>query len=142
MTGDLGAGIYEPYAEDGFLSPVDILTADEALHHRAALEAAEAEVGPLHYKAKVHTILRSPLALATHPKVLDVVEALLGPDILVYDAYREGAPYAQACQLASGPDLLGLKCGRSGRHVARAIAGDAGERLYDDYSGKPSFGTV
>lgn len=75
----------ECYARDGFLSPVDILTSAEAAHHRARLEAAEAKIGPLHYKAKVHTILRSPLELATHPRVLDVVEALLGSDILVYN---------------------------------------------------------
>lgn len=73
------------YARDGYLSPVDILSAEEAACHRAAMEAAEAKIGPLHYRAKVHTILRSPLALATHPRVLDLVEALIGPDILVYN---------------------------------------------------------
>ena len=76
----------ERYARDGFLSPVDILSAAEAAGHRARMEAAEAEIGPLHYKSKVHTILRSPLELATHPRVLDLAEALIGPDILVYNA--------------------------------------------------------
>ena len=75
----------ESYMRDGFLSPVEILSADEAARHRARMEAAEATTGALHYKTKVHTILRSPLELATHPRVLDMVEALIGPDILLYN---------------------------------------------------------
>ena len=77
--------VTEIYTQDGFLSPVDILTSEEAAHHRARMEAVEAKMGPLHYQAKMHTILRSPLELATHPRVLDVVEALIGPDVLVYN---------------------------------------------------------
>ena len=73
------------YARDGFLSPVDILSYEEALEHRARMEEAEAKVGTLHYEAKVHTILRSPFELATHSRVLDVVEALIGPNILLYN---------------------------------------------------------
>lgn len=73
------------YTRDGYVSGVEIVSQTEAAEHRAALEAAEAAHGPLHYKAKMHTIMRSPLALATHPRVLDAVEALIGPDILLYD---------------------------------------------------------
>ncbi|MBF2761703.1 MAG: phytanoyl-CoA dioxygenase family protein [Ectothiorhodospiraceae bacterium AqS1] len=75
----------EAYERDGFLSPVRIIEESEASEHRRHLEEAEAQLGPLHYKAKVHTILRSPLALALHPKALDVVQSLLGPDILLYN---------------------------------------------------------
>ena len=74
------------YRSDGFVSPVPILTPDEAAQHRATMEAAETELGNLHYKDKVHTILPSAFALATHPRVLDTVEALLGPDLLLYNA--------------------------------------------------------
>ena len=77
--------ISSDYAKDGFVSGLDILTDAEASQHRSALERAESESGPLHYKAKVHTVLRSPYDLATHPRILDVVEALIGPDILLYD---------------------------------------------------------
>ncbi len=77
--------IARTYAADGFVSGIDILTEAEARHHRSAFERAEAELGALHYKAKVHTILPSPRDLATHPRVLDLVEALIGPDILLYD---------------------------------------------------------
>ncbi|MEZ5830160.1 MAG: phytanoyl-CoA dioxygenase family protein [Dongiaceae bacterium] len=79
------AHIRTDYDRDGYVSGIDILTEDEARQHRGALERAEARFGPLHYKAKMHTVFRSPLALATHPRILAVVEALIGPDILLYD---------------------------------------------------------
>ena len=85
MPGDDLQAAAERYARDGFLAPVDILSAAEAADHRTRMEAAEAEIGPLHYKTKAHTILHSPLALATDARVLDVVEALIGPDILLYN---------------------------------------------------------
>ncbi|MEM7044110.1 MAG: phytanoyl-CoA dioxygenase family protein [Pseudomonadota bacterium] len=75
----------QSYAENGFISGIDVLSEADAQYHRTELEQAEARVGPLHYKAKVHTVMQSPLALATHPRVLDIVEALIGPNILLYD---------------------------------------------------------
>jgi ectoine hydroxylase-related dioxygenase (phytanoyl-CoA dioxygenase family) len=84
LRGDLRQAA-EAYDRDGFLSPVDILSAAKAAGHRARLDDAERRIGPLHYKAKVHTILRSPYELATHPRVLDTVEALIGPDILLHN---------------------------------------------------------
>ena len=74
------------YEKDGYISGVDILTEEEAGRHRLKLEETELKIGSIHYKAKVHTILLSPLEMATHRRVLDVVEALIGPDILLYDA--------------------------------------------------------
>jgi len=73
------------YERDGFVSPVRLISEAEAGRHRLALENAEAEVGPLHYQYKMHTVLTSPLELATHSTMLDTVEELLGPDILLYN---------------------------------------------------------
>ena len=74
------------YRSDGFISGIPILSKDEALQHRGQLERAEAALGhSLHYFNKVHTVMRSPYELATHPNLLDVVEAILGPDILLYN---------------------------------------------------------
>lgn len=73
------------YTANGYASPVDVVTANEAAAHRARMEDAEARFGPVHYKTKMHTILTSPLELATSDKVLDIVEGLIGPDILVYN---------------------------------------------------------
>ena len=75
----------EQYQRQGYLSPIDVLDAGEAASHRRALEAAEARLGPLHYESKMHTVLTSAAELASHPAVLDVVEQLIGPDILIYN---------------------------------------------------------
>jgi len=76
----------DAYQRDGFVSGVEILSEGGALRHRAAMEAAEASFGALHYEAKVHTILRSPHELATHSTALDVVEQFIGPNILLHSA--------------------------------------------------------
>lgn len=74
------------YNRDGYVSGVDILSIDDAQEHRRRLEEAERAMGSLHYKAKMHTVFTSTLELVTHPKILDLVEALIGPDILLYDS--------------------------------------------------------
>ena len=76
----------ERFARDGYLSPVRVMDASAAAVHRERMERAEAELGDLHYQAKVHTILRSPLELATHPRVLETVTALIGPNVLLWNA--------------------------------------------------------
>lgn len=73
------------FDRDGYVSSVEILSGAAALTHRQAMEAAEAHIGSLHYRAKIHTIALSPLQLATQPAVLDVVEQIIGPDILLYN---------------------------------------------------------
>ena len=75
----------DSYIRDGFVSGVRLLSPEAAAEHRSAMERAESGFGPLHYRTKVHTILRSPLRLATDPAVLDIVETLIGPDILLYN---------------------------------------------------------
>ena len=78
-------GLAAAYRRDGYVSGVEVMSAEEAVGHRRTMEQAESEIGPLHYKPKVHTILRSPFQVASLPKVLDLVEALIGPDILLYN---------------------------------------------------------
>ena len=73
------------YDRDGFVSAVEIIDPETALSHRQRLEDIESKTGPLHYKPKIHAMLTSPYELATLPRVLDVVESLLGPDILLYN---------------------------------------------------------
>ena len=70
----------------GYLSGIDIIGSDEVAEHRRQLEHAEQQIGSMHYLSKVHTILASPAKLASHPRILDVVEQLIGPDILIYNA--------------------------------------------------------
>ena len=74
------------YDRDGFVSGVPILSMHEAQHHRRLLEAAEDRLGPLHYQAKIHTLLQTAWELSSHPGVLDVVTSLIGPDVLLHGA--------------------------------------------------------
>ena len=78
-------GLRKIYDKDGYLSPIDIITKDEAKNHRNRLELAETKIGSLHYKSKVHTIIKSAYELATNRKMLDMVEKILGPNILLYN---------------------------------------------------------
>jgi len=75
----------ETYKQNGFASPVSLIGAQEAADHRGKFEAVEAEHGSQHYKSKMHTLLDFAADLATHPKVINTVEQLLGPDILLFD---------------------------------------------------------
>ena len=75
----------QTYERDGYIGGVPILSPESVAQHRASMEAAEEQIGSLHYKSKAHTILTSPLQLATDPTVLDIVESMIGPDILLYN---------------------------------------------------------
>ncbi len=75
------------YRREGFVSPVRMLSSEETVEARRALEALEASMGgALRGPARTKFYLRYPFAyrLATHPAILDCVEDLIGPDILLY----------------------------------------------------------
>ena len=85
MKGNLQS-LNERFHRDGFISGIPILSQGESLHHREQLERAEEALGhSLHYYNKAHKVMQSPYELATHPSLLDIVEAILGPDILLYN---------------------------------------------------------
>ena len=73
----------ELYRQQGYLAPIDIIDENAAAPHRVQLERAEKQIGPLHYMAKIHTVLTSAANLASHTNILDLVEQCIGPDILV-----------------------------------------------------------
>ena len=77
--------IRDNYDRDGYIAPLRLFSEDEAQAHRAIMEQTEAEHGKLHYKYKMHSVLRSPWKIATNPVLLDAVEAILGPNILLYN---------------------------------------------------------
>ncbi|WP_170365958.1 phytanoyl-CoA dioxygenase family protein [Ruegeria arenilitoris] len=82
------------YWEDGFLFPLDILSADEAAQVRSELEQIERDWMaadlplPLNTYKRVNSHLVMPLAarLAMDPRILDAVEGVLGPDIMIWSA--------------------------------------------------------
>ena len=80
---------YRSYAkqfeENGYISPVPFMSEEEAIYHRARLEKIEDQIGSLHYRSKAHTFMTSALELAILPSVLDLVEQMIGPNILLYN---------------------------------------------------------
>ena len=75
------------YERDGFLSPVTIMSPDEAGAFRKALEAAEAKWPDALQGAdrnNAHLNLTVLDELVHHSRLLDAVEDLIGPDLLVY----------------------------------------------------------
>lgn len=73
------------FDQNGFISPVRIISKDDATKHRKILEKTESKLGNMHYQSKLHTILRSAYELAICPKILDIVEKILGPNILLHN---------------------------------------------------------
>lgn len=75
------------YNRDGYLSPVRIISEDDAAVARSRMEAIEAELGGriagIH-RSKFYLRYRWAYELATTPAMLDIAEDLLGPDILLY----------------------------------------------------------
>ena len=77
----------ERYETDGFCFPVPVLEASEVRELRAGLEAWERTQGhPIDWPEKSKSYLLFDWAdrLVHHPKVLDAVEDIIGPDILAY----------------------------------------------------------
>lgn len=77
----------ETFRADGYVCPLDCLTPAEATALRQRLEGFEASSGlsltaDLHFKT--HLYFAALTALAQHHAILDAVEDLIGPDILVF----------------------------------------------------------
>jgi ectoine hydroxylase-related dioxygenase (phytanoyl-CoA dioxygenase family) len=75
------------YHRDGFHFPVGVLSAAEACSYRDRLEANERQLGgPLsgNMRQKPHLLFTWANELARHPRILDAVEDVIGPDILCW----------------------------------------------------------
>jgi ectoine hydroxylase-related dioxygenase (phytanoyl-CoA dioxygenase family) len=75
------------YREKGYVGPVGVLSLDEARRYRAGLEDFERRSGrKLDYpeRSKSYLLFDWADAIVHHKAVLDAVEDLIGPDILVY----------------------------------------------------------
>jgi len=78
------------YHHEGFLFPVPVLNAVEVAQCVRDLERAEAHIGQpltraeLKWRGAAYAYLPWVDALVRHPRVLDVVEDVIGPDILVF----------------------------------------------------------
>ena len=76
----------EQFWNDGFLFPVDAFDGVQAKKYRNLLEEAERDhPGEIHaeHRNNAHYILKFLDEIAHHPVILDVMEDLLGPDVLL-----------------------------------------------------------
>lgn len=76
----------ESARRDGFVCPVPVMEPDRAAHFLRCFENYERTTGqnaPNHLKVKPHTMLRWMIELGTTPALLDAIEDLVGPDIML-----------------------------------------------------------
>jgi len=75
------------YQEEGFISPIEVMFEDDALSYAQRLEAAEANY-PVDLtgvnRNNAHLCFTFLDELAYHPRVLDAVENLLGPNFFLW----------------------------------------------------------
>jgi len=77
----------DQFREQGFVSPLRVMSAAEALGYRRRLERCELETGgPLggHLRHKTHLLFTWLADLVRHPRILDAIEDLYGPDLLCW----------------------------------------------------------
>jgi len=77
----------DSYRDKGYAYPVDVFSREQAAHYLAQLEAFEASQGKQLTKGfnfKPHLLFKWVDEIARHPAVLDAVEDLIGPDILLF----------------------------------------------------------
>jgi non-haem Fe2+, alpha-ketoglutarate-dependent halogenase len=80
----------DSYRYNGFLSPFPVLSPDETAACLAGLQRFESFIGSpvpkadMHWRSLTHACLPFYADLVRNPKILDVVESLIGPDILVW----------------------------------------------------------
>jgi ectoine hydroxylase-related dioxygenase (phytanoyl-CoA dioxygenase family) len=74
------------YWSAGFLSPIRVMSEERAAAMRRRVEAIETRFGRIHYLLKPHLVMTAADELAHDETILDAVEDLIGPDILLWDA--------------------------------------------------------
>ena len=86
MVASLSSAQVAQYHRDGYLSPCDAMSAEQAAQLRHRLESGEQSAGGLSHdrRRKMHLYLRWVNDLVRQPTILDAVESLIGPDILLY----------------------------------------------------------
>lgn len=88
MEAKLSPEQVEQYREAGWLSPVPLLSAEEAAEARSKLEAYEATLGhPIDggQRSKSHLLFRWIDDIMRNPGLLDTLEELIGPNILCWN---------------------------------------------------------
>jgi len=86
MAGLLSEAQKQAFRDDGYLCPLTAMDEPEAARIRAALEQFEAAHDGFgqRLRFKAHLRLAVLMAMARHERILDAVEDLIGPDILLF----------------------------------------------------------
>lgn len=101
MSKMLDASAVSRYRDDGFYAPLDVFSQQQALEMRRAIEALEAERGPIFsenrprpgdsfqgsYRFKSHLLFKWLADAVRNPTILDAVEDIIGPDILCWTTH-------------------------------------------------------
>lgn len=101
MTRVLSDSQIEQYRELGYIEPIRIFSEQETREMRAQLEAFEAEHGPVFtedrpqpgarfqgsYRFKSHLLFKWLADAVRHPRLLDAMEDLIGPDLLCWTTH-------------------------------------------------------
>ncbi|KAM4555230.1 L-threonyl-[L-threonyl-carrier protein] 4-chlorinase-like isoform 1-T2 [Odontesthes bonariensis] len=83
------AELQESYKQQGFLSPLPVLNETELREARQAFSKMEEEFGVEYTQYSLHNVhLQYPWAmnLTKHPRILQVIQAILGPDVILLDS--------------------------------------------------------
>lgn len=94
QTSGLSEAQVAGYWRDGYLFPLDLMSPAQAQHWREKLETVERDYKDAKMPRTLNTYKRinaqcvMPFAyeLASQPGLLDIIEGILGPDILIYGA--------------------------------------------------------
>jgi non-heme Fe2+,alpha-ketoglutarate-dependent halogenase len=76
------------YHETGYHFPVDVLSPSEVAYYRGALEDYERSTGgPIQgpMRHRIHVLFTWAAELVRHPRILDAVEDVLGPNLLCWN---------------------------------------------------------
>ncbi len=87
MSSKLSLEQIQSYQNDGILFPIDALTQTEVQNMTAGLADIQTRLGRPPKTEELHQLFlnyRWAYDLVTHPKILDAVESVLGPDVMLW----------------------------------------------------------
>ena len=137
--GTLPADKVAQWKHDGFLSPFPLLDEEELQACRQGVERYEAWLGStinahpdMRWRSMPYLLLPWAARLARDPRILDKVEALLGPDILIFTStfFIKEPHSADHRGVASGLDLLWTGAQGRGHGLDRPDRGQRSRRLH------------
>ncbi|XP_012713948.1 L-proline trans-4-hydroxylase [Fundulus heteroclitus] len=81
--------LQESYNQEGFLSPLHVLDDKELREAREAFAKLEEEFGTEYTQYSLHNVhlqYHWVMNLTKHPRILQVIQAILGPDVILLDS--------------------------------------------------------